>query len=181
MSKADAKLTVLIIAVIFIVVITGCSKPYIITNKLTEPLVYENAFMIGAITDELPSDFEGTRPPRELLDNFKSILYDELVDLDLFSYRSPRYEVTGIILDYKKNNEFLYFLFGGGVGAGKVVVALRMTDTETGVVVFGGNFTGMVRDWAEDGQMMFKRIANDFAEQLEKAVQKAELESLQTG
>jgi len=173
--------------VVCIMLLIGCTKAYIITDDLSEPLTLNQYCFIGAITDELPEDFEeDDKPTAETIEDFKTYIIEELSQKGIFADfpangQDAPYEITGSILDYKKGSGFVRFLIGFGAGSARVTVALRLIDTSTDQVVFGGNFTGNVTNWAEEGHMMFKRVAKDFAKQLEKAVEKVELESMPTG
>ncbi|MEW5922923.1 MAG: DUF4410 domain-containing protein [Candidatus Zixiibacteriota bacterium] len=178
MSKSSSIL--LGIFALAVLALGGCTKPYIITEELAGPLTPDASCSIGAITDELPSDFDlEDKPTIETIETFKSHLYNELEDQKIFSVMreglaNAKYEVTGNILDYKKGSGFIRFLVGFGAGSAQVVVSLKLVDLDTQETVFGGNFTGAVSSWAEGGEVMFKRVAKDFAKQLKKQLEQLE-------
>jgi hypothetical protein len=159
-----------------IILMTGCTKRYLITDELSDPLIDEPACSIGPVTDELPIGFdEADKPAVETIDRFKDYIYEELAKREIFSalHRGSGmgdYEVTGGILDYKKGSGFLRFMFGAWAGGAKVTVSLRLVNTRTNKTEFGGDFTGSVTHWAEKGEQMFKQVAVDFAKQLEKQI-----------
>ena len=77
------------------------------------------------------------------------------------------YEVTGAIMQYTKGSGFLRFMIGLGAGAAKVLTEMKVVEVATGEVVFAGNFEGVVSSWTEGGgDMMFRKVAQDFAKEL---------------
>jgi hypothetical protein len=156
----------------------GCTKSYVITDVLEEPISPQKTCIIGPITDELPMGTEeGEKPSLEDIQKFKKSLSEELEKREIVTllYQSdlePDYEVTGSILEYKKGSGFLRFLFGAMAGSAKVVTNLKLVNAETNDVLFAGNFTGSVTSWGETGEQMFKRVSKDFSKQLEKQIKK---------
>jgi N-acetylglucosamine kinase-like BadF-type ATPase len=49
---------------------------------------------------------------------------------------------------------------------------LRLQEVTTGRVVFAGNFTQTVSSWAEQGDVVYERVAKDFAKALKKRIAK---------
>ena len=80
--------------------------------------------------DELPDDFpEDKKPSQEDIDKFKGFLKEALIKEELFDMIDESkplndYEITGRLLDYKKGNGFLRFMFGAWAGENAVVKAL---------------------------------------------------------
>lgn len=178
MKKFGVILRVLL--VLSLLFIWGCTKPYVITTDLEASIGRTETCTIGAITDELPIDTEESKKPTlETIGMLKGYLIAELskrnlMKLGVLGESSARYEVTGSILSYKKGSGFMRFLFGFGVGAAKVVTNLKLTDQQSGTVIFAGNFTGQVSDWTESGNKMLERVAKDFAKQLDNRLKKIE-------
>ncbi len=85
-----------------------------------------------------------------------------------YSQAPYRYEITGSILGYKAGSGFLRFMIGFGAGSAKMLTHLELRDTTNDQTIFGGNFEGTVKSWAESGSEMFKRVARDFSKELEK-------------
>ena len=173
MQNRLALLTLSVISGLFI--LSGCTKPYVITSELEKPLMTSSYCIIEDMKDELPADLaEEKKPTREVLDKFNDYLIDELQKTDLFgsvAYTFPskiKYKVTGAILDYTAGSGFLRFMFGAWAGSSKVVVSLKLLDYETGEVLYAGNFKGIVTSWAETGDKVYKQVAHNFAQTIEK-------------
>jgi hypothetical protein len=156
---------------------SGCAQ-YVITQEIEKPIDRSTASCsIGAITDELPVDFdEADKPTLETIDEFKQELYDNLENEEIFlgvrrDLATADYEVTGSILDYKKGSGFLRFMFGF-VGEATITVELRLVNMKSNEIVFSGNFKGSVTGSFESGNDMFKRVSRDFAKALKKGLKK---------
>ena len=151
----------------------GCAKNYVVTTDLAEPLQVPVQFRIGSVTDQLPSTEElKNKPSAEDIEKFKRYIVEELnkADLDFQAAQEgvATYEVTGGITQYKKGSGVVRFIGLFGAGNARAVVELKLVKIVDGAVVFGGNFEGVVSSWAEGGDQMFKRIAHDFAKEIQK-------------
>lgn len=158
-----------------LIILGGCTKPYMITTELEKPLNSGSFCIIEDMKDELPIDFpEEKKPTREALDKFNDYLIQELEKTELFrsvAFTFPseiKYRVSGSILDYKAGSGFLRFLFGMGIGSAKVIVSLKLQDVETGEIIFSGNFDGVVSHWADTGDKVYKQVAQNFAKTIKK-------------
>lgn len=162
-----------------VLMITGCTKRYALTHNLEEPLPGGPTCYIGEMKDDLPADFSPEKKPSlEDIEKFKRFLCEALADKEFFSVASAanpvgmKYVLTGSIYDYKKGSGFLRFLFGAWAGAAKVTVGLQLAEQQSGQVIFAGNFTGAVTSGSESGDEMFKRLSKDFAKALRKQSEK---------
>ena len=169
-------LTVIICCMLMI---CGCAT-YKITHELDRPIDETGFCQVGEIADELPAGFEEEdKPTFEQVDEFKRHLRNALEEKRIFSTvdlgsLGGDYEVTGGIRDFKKGSGFVRFLGLFGAGNARVMAALRLEDRETGEVLFAGNFRKEVTSYMEKGDVMFERVAKDFAKALEKAIKKLE-------
>ena len=162
-----------LLALVALFLVSGCAQQYVITTELTEPLGSPARLNVGPITDQLPATVESdAKPSAEDIQKFKSYLEDELTSLDsgMLATRAEdaEYEVTGGIMQYTKGSGFLRFLIGFGAGSAKVLTELKVVDIATDRVVFAGNFEGSVTSWAESGDQMFRKVAQNFAKELRK-------------
>jgi hypothetical protein len=148
----------------------GCAKQYVVTTPLAATLAAPAQFAVGDISDQLPADLEaGKRPSAEDIQKFKRYIAEEIherrVDLVQAEGDSARYEVTGSLLDYSRGSGALRFFVGFGAGKAKVLTQLRLVDRSSGATVFAGNFEGMVTDWSQSGDQMFRLVAKNFAKE----------------
>ena len=160
-----------LLALVVVLGTSGCAKQFAITTNLVEPLQSPARFLVGAITDELPSTVEAKdKPSAEDIGKFRRYLIEELNDfapsIQVVQAGDAAYEVTGGIMQYKKGSGFLRFMIGMGAGAAKVLTQLKVVEVATGDVVFAGNFEGTVSSWTEGGDMMFRKVARNFAGEL---------------
>lgn len=164
---------ILIIFAACLLIVGGCSKPYVITTELDRPLAKTAVFSIGQITDEFPDDFDAAKKPTvEDIERFKHLIQSQLAETELFGTEvgidTAQYEVQGSILDYKKGSGAVRFLIGFGAGNAKVTTALRLVNKANNEVVFAGNFHGTVSSWGEKGNKVFDSAAKNFAKALKK-------------
>jgi hypothetical protein len=157
------------------VLAAGCAKRYVVTHDLEVPLSTPPVCFVGEIRDELPEDLDPAKKPAlENINQFKLYLVDALITKGVFEGAemndslAANYEVTGAILHYKGGSGFLRFLFGAMAGSAEVTTTLELRDRQLNRLVFAGNFTGTVTDWAQKGDQMFKIVADDFANALKK-------------
>jgi hypothetical protein len=159
--------------ILLLVLMMGCSKPYMITQELTAPFNRGASCSIGDIIDALPSDFEADKKPTaEDMEKFKEYLAEALMGKELFGETAidlskAEYEVTGSILDFAKGSGFLRFIFGWA-GEAKVTVSLQLLEKSTKNIVFSGNFVGTVTSGWEEGDKMYEYVAENFAGKLNK-------------
>lgn len=158
-------------ALVVVLGASGCAEQFIITTDLAESLQSPARFLVGSITDELPSTVEAkNKPSVEDIGKFKRYLTEELDELapaiQVVQAGDAAYEVTGAILQYKKGSGFVRFMIGMGAGAAKVLTQLKVVEVATGDVVFAGNFEGAVSSWTEGGDTMFRKVARNFAKEL---------------
>lgn len=162
-----------------VLIVCGCAT-YKITHELDRPIDKTAFCEVGEIADELPAGFdEEDKPTFEQIDNFRRHLRNALEEERIFSSVDlgsvgGDYEVTGGIRDFKKGSGFVRFLGLFGAGNARIMAALRLEDRETREVLFAGNFRKEVTSFAEKGDVMFERVAKDFAKALEKAIKKLE-------
>lgn len=170
--------TLLLLLIGLLLIVGGCTKNYRIIQNLDEELPYKTPLAIGAIADELPTDFEDAKKPSaEDIEKFKSYLENQISKREHIFISdkletNPRYTIRGSIMDYRKGNGFLRFLFGAWAGGAHVTTVLEVIDNEDQHVVFSGSFKGAVGDYSETGDKMFERVAKDFAKVLEKEIKK---------
>ena len=176
-------LTRLMVLLAILVLLTGCTKHYRITQELEPPLNRSEICAIGQIVDNFPSDFEeANKPTSEQISTFQSHLAAQLRKKDVFSAvdhddSDAEYVVTGSILDYKKGSGVVRFFIGFGLGNAKVTMELKLVKKaknpgEEDQIIFAGNFNQNVSHWAESGDKTFEKIAKDFAKQLDKRLKK---------
>jgi uncharacterized protein DUF4410 len=162
-----------------LLVLAGCAKTYLITQPLSQPLASTTTIGVGDIKDELPSDMPADKKPRaEDVRKLKRFLIEEIGDRRIAAVAmedsSARgYEVRGSLLEYKRGSGAVRFFVGFGLGNAKATVSLKLVDTATGATVFGGNFYGQVSSWAEAGDQTFRKIAKNFAKELQKQLKTA--------
>jgi len=162
-----------------LLIVCGCAT-YKITHELDRPIDKTAFCEVGEIADELPAGFdEEDKPTFEQIDEFKRHLRNALEEKRIFSSvdlgsLGGEYEVTGGIRDFKKGSGFVRFLGLFGAGNARVMVALRLEDRSTGETLFAGNFRKEVTSYLEKGDVMFERVAKDFAKALEKSIKKLE-------
>ena len=172
-------LTRLMVLPTILVLMTGCTKSYRITQELETPLNRSEICAIGQIVDNFPSDFEeANKPTSEQISTFRHHLASELREKDVFSAvdhddTTAEYVVTGSILDYKKGSGVARFFIGFGVGNAKVTTELKLikkfkNPDEEDQIIFAGNFNQTVSSWTESGDKTFEKIAKDFAKLLDK-------------
>jgi hypothetical protein len=160
-----------------ILIVCGCAN-YKITHELEQPIKEKMFCYVGEIKDELSADFdEEDKPTFEQIDKFRRYLRNALEEKLIFSaveLRNPEaeYEVTGGIRDFKKGSGFVRFLGLFGAGNAKVMAALRLEDRNTSEILFAGNFRAEVSSYLEEGDIMFERVAKDFAKELSKQIKK---------
>jgi hypothetical protein len=162
-----------------LLIISGCAT-YKITHELDRPIEKTSLCQVGEIKDELPAGFkEEDKPTFEQIDEFRRHLRNALEEKRIFSSvdlgsLGGEYEVTGSIRDFKKGSGFVRFLGLFGAGNARIMAALRLEDRSTGETLFAGNFRKEVTSFAEKGDVMFERVAKDFAKALEKQIKKLE-------
>jgi hypothetical protein len=162
-----------------LLIVCGCAT-YKVTHELDRPIDKADFCQVGEIKDELPAGFdEEDKPTFEQIDEFRRHLRNALEEKLIFSavqLENPegKYEVTGGIRDFKKGSGFVRFLGLFGAGNARVMVALRLEDRSTGETLFAGNFKREVTSEFEKGDIMFERVAKDFAKALEKQIKKLE-------
>ena len=145
---------------------------------LEQPINNTSFCSIGEIKDELPADFdEDDKPTLEDIDKFRDHLRIELEKKGIFQNvrlinPESEYEVTGSILDFKKGSGFVRFLGLFGAGNARLTVTLRLEDRNTRNILFAGNFRQQVSSYLESGEMIFQRVAQDLAKELEKQIKK---------
>lgn len=173
------RLGLLVLLAVAVVLFTcGCAKQYVITTDLGEPLESPARFRIGSVTDQLPSTVEAKdKPSAEDIEKFRGYLLEELgsslkFGMETVTGGDAEYEVTGGIMQYTKGSGFLRFLIGFGAGSAKVLTQLKVVEVDTGDVVFAGNFEGDVTSWMEGGDLMFRRVAQNFAKELKRQHEK---------
>lgn len=162
-----------LLTMVVVLLASGCAKQYVITYDLAEPLESPARVQVGKIGDQLPSNVdEEDKPSAEDIGKFQRYLAEELsrlkTDIQVIQAGDASYEVTGGIMEYTKGSGFLRFLIGFGAGSAKVLTELKVVEVATGDVVFAGNFEGSVTSWAEGGDEMFRKVARNFAKELEK-------------
>ncbi|MDH4156165.1 MAG: DUF4410 domain-containing protein [candidate division Zixibacteria bacterium] len=173
-----SKLTFVFTVVVAAAFLVGCVKNYKIIHDLEAPLQDMASCTIGAVTDELPLDFEeDKKPPLEDIEKFKRYLSEEIMKTGILSMSetgdsAARYEVRGGILEYKKGSGTLRVLLGAFAGNAYVAVNLKLLDRTDQLVVFSGSFKGAVTHYAESGDAMFRQVARDFAKALSKRAKK---------
>jgi hypothetical protein len=162
-----------LLALVVALLASGCAKQYVITKDLAVPLESPARVRVGAIADELPATVdEEDKPSAEDIEKFRRYLTEELrsikSDIQVIQAGDAAYEVTGGIMQYTQGSGFLRFLIGFGAGSAKVLTELKVVEVATGNVVFGGNFEGSVSSWAETGDEMFRKVARNFAKEIER-------------
>jgi curli biogenesis system outer membrane secretion channel CsgG len=130
---------------------------------------------IGNIDNDLPAGIEIEKMPTiEEIEKLKNCLWNEVANKNLFIHvddnaNTRRYVVRGSILEFKRGNGMLRFLFGIFANANaKLVANLELVDSISGDVVFAGNFRGEVSSWMMPGEEMYKIVAKSFAKALDK-------------
>jgi hypothetical protein len=162
--------------------LSGCGKPYIITQELKVPVSTNKTCAIGSIIDELPADFDAAKKPsEEEINKLKDCLYkavekERLLEMVGIDAGRIDYKIQGSVLDYAKGSGFLRFMVGFGAGSAKVTIGLRLIDTKTDEIIYGGNFIGTVSSWAASGDQMFKIVSGNFVKELKKELKKMEKE-----
>jgi hypothetical protein len=157
--------------------------PYVITTPLKVPFDSSQSCAIGAITDELPAEMDiDKKPTLEEISMFKDELDYALHDNGIFQMvdasGDAEYEVTGGVLVFKRGSGVVRFLIGFGIGNAKLTVALRLIDkADSSKVVFAGNFSAEVADWATKGDQMYKTTARNFAKALKKELKRINKEA----
>lgn len=167
-----------------LVLTAGCAQ-YKITHELERYIPEEKTCKIGKIVDELPAGTdEVDRPSREDIGKFKNYLIDEFDKRDIMklvsSLSDADYEVQGSVLEFKKGSGWLRFLVGFGAGNAKVLINLKLVDSNDESILFGGNFSGTVTGWGEKGEKVFQKVSKDFTKQLEKRLKKLRKEMEKT-
>ena len=167
-----------LIALMCLLLVVGCSKHFVITSELSQPLTDESCVQIAEVQDMLPEDMEESdRPSVEDIARFKAYLVEEFANRDelalSLSDEGCPYEVQGALLSYSKGSGFLRFLIGFGAGNAKVTTELKLVDTRDSSTVFAGNFTGQVGSWTDTGDKMFKEVSRNFTKELEKQIKAA--------
>jgi hypothetical protein len=167
----------LAVVVCGLLIVCGCAT-YKITHELDRPIDKTAFCEVGEIADELPAGFdEDDKPTFEQIDEFRRHLRNALEEKLIFSSvdlgsLGGDYEVTGGIRDFKRGSGVLRFFGLFGAGNARVMAALRLEDRSTGETLFAGNFRKEVTSEFEKGDIMFERVAKDFAKALEKAIKK---------
>ncbi len=160
-----------LVLVSLLVLVSGCSKRFIVTTPMEMPIETGRKCAIGTITDELPLDFDASSKPKEEdIEKLKMFLVAEINKKDalnaFLSLGNSKYIIDGSILDFKKGSGLVRAFIGFGIGDAKITTNLRLRDRETGEILFGGNFTSRVSDYKISGEEIFKQVAKDFSNQL---------------
>lgn len=164
-----------LVAGLAVVLLAGCAKNYVITQPLGQALTAPVTVVVGEVTDELPVDMALEKKPKpEDMQKLRRYLVEAIADKQVGTVREEGgdalYEVHCSLLEYKRGSGAARFFIGFGVGKAKTTVALKLVDRKSGSTVFSGNFYGVVGSWAEGGDKMFRRVANDFAKELGKQI-----------
>jgi PBP1b-binding outer membrane lipoprotein LpoB len=152
----------------------GCTKPFVVTTPLSTALTAPTTIRVADIEDELPVDMEAAKKPKtDDIDKFRTYIGEALAKKDVGEIvpgdeAEALYEVQGTFLEYKRGSGAARFFIGFGAGNAHATIGLRLIDTQTGDTVFAGNFTSVVTSWAESGDQIFQRIADDFADEIAK-------------
>jgi len=174
----NKRILLLSLSAVLLMLLVGCTKPYVITRDLEEPVYPRTTCSIGLIDDELPLDMdEDQKPSMENIYEFKEALREELLKTEVFDYveigtDKADYEVNGALMDYKKGSWAGRFFIGFGVGNAKFSTNLKLIDKATGNPLFAGNFTRTISGWGESGSDSYKKIAKDFAKAFKKQLKK---------
>ncbi len=146
-----------------VLVVVGCSKPYTIIQPLEEPIAKPALVRFGSFVDQLPiTTPDDKKPTLDDITKFKVTLLEHLLKTEVFAApdsnsTTPVYEVRGSIVEYKRGNGFLRFMFH-----------LELVRTNDSHVVFSGDFAGYVGDGLVSGSDMYKQVAKDFSKALKK-------------
>ncbi|HBZ01027.1 MAG TPA: hypothetical protein DEO84_06875 [candidate division Zixibacteria bacterium] len=167
-----------------ILAVLACT-PYVITTPLKVPFNSIDYCTIGLITDELPTDMDlEKKPTLEEIDKLKDEIDHQLSEQEIFQMigrdEKADYEVNGSVLNFSRGSGVARFFIGFGVGSAKLTVALRLvdkSDSTANKVVFAGNFSAQVSDWATKGDQMYKTTAINFAKALKKELKRLDKES----
>jgi curli biogenesis system outer membrane secretion channel CsgG len=160
-----------IVALLVLSATAGCAKQYVVTQPLEAAAVQPFSLRIGPITESLPADATPEQRPRpEELDTLVRHLQTELAKKGLLATGESMFQVEGTLVAFTRGSGAVRFLVGFGAGSAKATLRLHVVDTVSGTVVFAGNFSGSVSNWAEAGDQMFRRIARDFAKELTRAL-----------
>lgn len=152
----------------------GCGKQYNVIQPLEEPLPRPAMVQVGSLMDQLPADTPDDKKPNlEDIAKFRDILLKHAIKSNLFvesdsNSQSPTYEIRGDLLEYKRGNGFLRFMFGMGIGSAKIRTHLDLVRSTDHAVVFGGDFYGYVGDGLVSGSDMFEQVSRNFADELKK-------------
>jgi hypothetical protein len=161
-----------------LVVATGCAKQYVVLQPLDVALPAPVTIAMGEVTDDLPIDTEPERRPRpEEIAKLERSIETEIAKRDLGNVTRKTesdalYEVQARFLEFDRGSGVARFFFGWGLGTARATVALRLVERSSGRTAFAGNFTATVSSWAESGDQIFRRIAHDFARELERQQKK---------
>ncbi len=156
-----------------LLLVLGCAKSYVVTRPLGQPLSSPVTIRVGEITDGLPMDMpQEQKPDPGDLEKFRKYLAEEIGQVKGIRMAeepgdSLGYEVRGSLLEYARGSGALRFFVGFGAGAARATTALELVDRDSGRVVFSANLHGDVTAW-ESGDEMYRKIAADFARELEK-------------
>jgi hypothetical protein len=157
--------------------------PYVITTPLSVPFESSQRCAIGEIADALPADMDIEKKPTiEEINMFKDELDYVLNEKDVFEMvdysGDPIYEVSGDLLSFKRGSGVARFFIGFGIGSAKMTIALKLIDlADSSKVIFAGNFSAEVSDWATKGDQMYKTTANNFAKALKKELKRINKEN----
>lgn len=168
----------IVVLTVTLLLIGGCT-PYVVTIDLTQPLTGGTTCKIGEVFDELPPEMNiEDRPTIEEIDLLKSHLYNKIEEIEIFTtveFGASDYEVRSRILEFKRGNGVLRFLFGIFANANaKIVVSLELVDSKTNTVMFAGNFRGEVTSWMMSGNEMYKMVSAQFVKELKKQIEKVD-------
>lgn len=162
------------LSLLIALVIIGCSKPYTIIQPLEEPIAQPALIRFGSFVDQLPiSTPDDKKPTLDDITKFKVTLLEHLLKTEVFAAPDsnstvPIYEVRGSIIEYKRGNGFMRFMFGMGIGSAKLLTHLELVRTNDSHIVFSGDFAGYVGDGLVSGSDMYKQVAKDFSNALKK-------------
>jgi len=164
------------LAIATLMLVSGCAT-YRVTHEL-ERTIQRGSCKVAPIADALPADLDDEDRPRvSEISNLLTSLEEELRGTGIFTSVEPfddssRYMLNATILTFKRGSGAMRFLIGFGAGNAKVTVDLKLTERESGDVIFAGNFSQEISNWTEEGHKMYGKIASDFANALKTRVGK---------
>jgi hypothetical protein len=165
--------------VLFGLSVLACAPSYQVTEELNQVLV-PGACRIGTIEYDPGVVTVGPEPlPREPIHLLRQQLEFALEGTDLFTevtlYEdSEDYVVRGVIREFSDQSGNLNFPGFSRTGTVQVTVRLQLQDT-TGTVLFAGDFSQRVASRYGVNEIVFERLAGDFARALREQVRSGTL------